>query len=204
MSAVIADLGAGILWVLLKYALAVIVGLLLHMALVYSLAVGLMSRLKVRTFFQGIRPAQLIAFSSGSSSATLPVTIECAHKNLGVPMKIGSFVLPLGATINMDGTALFQGVSALFISQVYGLDLSFMQQITVVVTATLASIGTAGTPGAGMVTLAIVLRSIGIPMEGIGLIMGVERLLDMCRTAVNITGDACCAVVVAAQEIEAT
>ena len=104
----------------------------------------------------------------------------------------------------MDGTALFQGVSALFICQVYGQDLSFAQQLTVVVTATLASIGTAGTPGAGMVTLAIVLRSIEIPMEGIGLIMGVERLLDMCRTAVNITGDACCAVVVAAKEIEAT
>jgi len=202
MSAVIADLGAGILLVLLKYALVVIVGLLLHMALVYSLAIGLLSRLRIRAFFEGIRPAQLIAFSSGSSSATLPVTIECTHKNLGVPGKIASFVLPLGATINMDGTALFQGVSALFISQVYGLDLSFGQQLTVVVTATLASIGTAGTPGAGMVTLAIVLRSIGIPMEGIGLIFGVERLLDMCRTAVNITGDACCAVVVAAKEIE--
>ena len=204
MAAVIADLGAGILVVLLKYALAVIVGLLLHMAVVYSLAIRLLSRLKVRAFFQGIWPAQLIAFSSGSSSATLPVTIECTRKNLGVPGKIASFVLPLGATINMDGTALFQGVSALFISQVYGQDLSFAQQLTVVVTATLASIGTAGTPGAGMVTLAIVLRSIGIPMEGIGLIMGVERLLDMCRTAVNITGDACCAVVVAAKEIEAT
>jgi len=203
MSAVVADLGAGILLVLLKYALAVIVGLLLHMAVVYSLAIGLLSPLRVRSFFKGIRPAQLIAFSSGSSSATLPVTIECSHKNLGVPRKIGSFVLPLGATINMDGTALFQGVSALFICQVYGQDLSFAQQLTVVVTATLASIGTAGTPGAGMVTLAIVLRSIEIPMEGIGLIMGVERLLDMCRTAVNITGDACCAVVVAAKDIEA-
>lgn len=203
MCAVIADLGAGVLMVLLKYALAVIVGLLLHMAVVYSLAIGLLSPVRVGAFFKGIRPAQLIAFSSGSSSATLPVTIECTHKHLGVPRKIGSFVLPLGATINMDGTALFQGVSALFISQVYGLDLSFTQQATVVVTATLASIGTSGTPGAGMVTLAIVLRSLEIPMEGIGLIMGVERLLDMCRTAVNITGDACCAVVVAGNDIEA-
>ncbi len=202
MSAVIADLGAGILGVLMKYVVTVIVGLLLHMMLIYPLAIRLMSRLKVRDFFQGIRPAQLIAFSSGSSSATLPVTIECAHKNLGVPMKIGSFVLPLGATINMDGTALFHGVSALFISQVYGLDLTFAQQLTVVVTATLASIGTAGTPGAGMVTLAIVLQSIGIPVEGIGLILGVERLVDMCRTAVNVTGDACCAAVVAAREVE--
>jgi Na+/H+-dicarboxylate symporter len=202
MSAVIADLGASILWVLMKYVVAVMVGLLLHMVVVYSLAIKLMSRLTVRSFFQGIRPAQLIAFSSGSSSATLPVTIECAHENLGVPMKIGSFVLPLGATINMDGTALFHGVSALFISQVYGIDLTFAQQLTVVVTATLASIGTAGTPGAGMVTLAIVLRSIGIPVEGIGLILGVERLVDMCRTAVNVTGDACCAAVVAAREIE--
>ena len=202
MSAVIADLGASILLVLLKYVVAVLVGLLLHMLLVYSLAIKLMSRLSIRQFFKGIRPAQLIAFSSGSSSATLPITIECAHENLGVPMKIGSFVLPLGATINMDGTALFHGVSTLFISQVYGLDLTFAQQLTVVVTATLASIGTAGTPGAGMVTLAIVLRSIGIPVEGIGLILGVERLVDMCRTAVNITGDACCAAVVAAREIE--
>jgi len=202
MSAVIADLGVSILFVLMKYVLAVVVGLLLHMAVVYSLAIKLMSRLTVRAFFEGIWPAQLIAFSSGSSSATLPVTIECAHENLGVPMKIGSFVLPLGATINMDGTALFHGVSTLFISQVYGIDLSFAQQLTVVVTATLASIGTAGTPGAGMVTLAIVLRSVGIPVEGIGLILGVERLVDMCRTAVNITGDACCAVVVAARDSE--
>ena len=204
MSAVVAELGAGILMALLKYAVAVIVGLLLHMAIVYSLAIGLLSRVRVGKFFRGIRPAQLIAFSSGSSSATLPVTIDCSHKSLGVPRQIGSFVLPLGATINMDGTALFQGVSALFICQVYGIDLDLMQQITVVVTATLASIGTAGTPGAGMVTLAIVLRSIQVPIEGIGLIMGVERLLDMCRTAVNITGDACCAVVVAGKEIEAT
>jgi len=202
MSAVIADLGASILLVLMKYVVAVVLGLLLHMAVVYSLAIKLMSGLTVRRFFQGIRPAQLIAFSSGSSSATLPVTIECAHKNLGVPMKIGSFVLPLGATINMDGTALFHGVSTLFISQVYGLDLTFAQQLTVVLTATLASIGTAGTPGAGMVTLAIVLRSIGIPVEGIGLILGVERLVDMCRTAVNVTGDACCAAVVAGREIK--
>ncbi|MCF7975178.1 MAG: dicarboxylate/amino acid:cation symporter [Phycisphaerae bacterium] len=202
MAAVIADFGVGILLVLFKYAMVVIVGLCLHMVVVYPLAIRLLSRVRVPAFFTGMRPAQLIAFSSGSSSATLPVTLECVCETLGVPLKIGGFVLPLGATINMDGTALFQGVSAVFIAQVYGLDLSLVQQVTVVLTATLASIGTSGTPGAGMVTLAIVLRSIGIPVEGIGLIFGVERLLDMCRTVVNITGDACCAVVVANREIE--
>jgi Na+/H+-dicarboxylate symporter len=126
--------------------------------------------------------------------------MECTERTLGVPSGIVSFALPLGATINMDGTALYQGVSAVFIAQVYGMDLTIAQQLTVVVTATLASIGTAGTPMAGIVTLAIVLQSIGVPLEGIGIIMGVERLLDMCRTAVNITGDASCAVVVAATE----
>jgi Na+/H+-dicarboxylate symporter len=202
MSAVIADFGVSILQVLLKYAMVVFVGLCLHMVVVYPVAIRLFSRVSVLAFFKGMRPAQLIAFSSGSSSATLPVTLDCVCKTLGVPLKIGSFILPLGATINMDGTALFQGVSTVFIAQVYGMDLSLTQQVTVVLTATLASIGTSGTPGAGMVTLAIVLRSIGIPVEGIGLIFGVERILDMCRTVVNITGDACCAVVVANQEIE--
>jgi Na+/H+-dicarboxylate symporter len=200
ISAVIADFGASILLVLLKYAIVVIAGLALHMAVVYSLALKIFSRMKIGTFFRGIRPAQLIAFSSGSSSATLPVTMECTERNLGVPGQIVSFALPLGATINMDGTALYQGVSAVFIAQVYGMDLSVAQQLTIVLTATLASIGTSGTPGAGVATLAVVLKSIGVPLEGIGLILGVERLLDMCRSVVNITGDASCAVVVASSE----
>jgi proton glutamate symport protein len=200
ISAVVADFGLDILFVLVKYSLVVVVGLVLHVAIVYSLAIKIFSKQKVRTFFRGIRPAQLIAFSSASSSATLPVTMECAEKNLDVPGQIASFALPLGATINMDGTALYQGVSTVFIAQVYGLGLNPMQQLTIVLTAVLASIGTAGTPAAGVITLAIVLKSIGVPLEGIALIMGVERILDMCRSVVNVTGDASCAVVVASSE----
>jgi len=202
ISAVIADFGLDILLNLLKYSLVVIAGLVLHAAIVYSLAIKMFSRQKIGAFFRGIRPAQLIAFSSGSSSATLPVTMECTERNLGVSRQLCSFVLPLGATINMDGTALFQGVSAIFIAQVCGKDLSMAQQLVIVLTATLASIGTAGAPGVGMITLAIVLKSVGLPLQGIGLIWGVERILDMCRTAVNITGDASCAVVVASTEGE--
>ena len=202
ISAVVADFGLGILFVLLKYSLVVIAGLILQVTIVYSSAIKIFSKHKIRTFFRGIRPAQLIAFSSASSSATLPVTMECTEKNLGVPGQIASFALPLGATINMDGTALYQGVSAVFIAQFYGMGLTVPQQLTIVLTAVLASIGTAGAPMAGVITLAIVLKSIGVPLEGIALIMGVERILDMCRTVVNVTGDASCAVVVASSESE--
>ncbi|UCD53084.1 MAG: dicarboxylate/amino acid:cation symporter [Phycisphaerales bacterium] len=200
IAAVTANFGAEILRVLTKYALVVLLGLILHACLVYSMAVKVLARTKVWPFFKGIRPAQLIAFSSSSSSAALPVTMECAEENLGVPREIASFALPLGATINMDGTALYQGVAAAFIAQVYGMDLNVGQQLTIVLTATLASIGTAGTPGAGMAMLVIVLKSIGVPIEGIGLILGLDRILDMCRTAVNVTGDASCAMVVAAMD----
>jgi Na+/H+-dicarboxylate symporter len=200
IASVVADFGLNILLLLIKYCLTVVVGLVAHVLLVYSSVIKAFSKMAVRTFFAGIRPAQLIAFSSGSSSATLPVTIECTSQTLGVSRYICSFTLPLGATINMDGTALYQGVSAVFLAQLYGLDLSLGQQLTVVLTATLASIGTAGTPGAGIVTLAVVLTSIGVPLEGIAIIMGVERILDMCRSVVNITGDAACAVVVGATE----
>jgi len=202
ISAVVADFGLGILLILLKYSLVVIVGLILHVTIVYSSAIKLFSKQSIGTFFRGIRPAQLIAFSSASSSATLPVTMECTEKNLGVPGQVASFALPLGATINMDGTALYQGVSAVFIAQFYGMGLTLPQQLTIVLTAVLASIGTAGTPMAGVITLAIVLKSIGVPLEGIALIMGVERILDMCRSVVNVTGDASCAVVVASSEGE--
>jgi len=202
ISAVVADFGLSILFVLLKYSLVVIAGLILHVTIVYSSAIKIFSKQKIGTFFRGIRPAQLIAFSSASSSATLPVTMECTEKNLGVPTQIASFALPLGATINMDGTALYQGVSAVFIAQFYGMGLTVPQQLTIVLTAVLASIGTAGTPMAGVITLAIVLKSIGVPLEGIALIMGVERILDMCRSVVNVTGDASCAVVVASSESE--
>lgn len=202
ISAVVAEFGAGILLALLKYSIVVIAGLMLHVIIVYSSAVRIFSKQKIAAFFRGIRPAQLIAFSSASSSATLPVTMECTEKNLGVSAKICSFALPLGATINMDGTALYQGVSTVFLAQIYGMDLSIAQQLAIVLTATLASVGTAGTPGAGIITLAIVLKSIGVPLEGIAIIMGAERLLDMCRSVVNVTGDASCAVVVASTENE--
>jgi len=200
IAAVVANFGAGILLLLLKYAAVVIAGLALHTVIVYSTVIKVFTKQKIGAFFKGIRPAQLIAFSSGSSSATLPVTMECTEKNLGVSPKLCSFVLPLGATINMDGTALFQGVSTVFLAQVFGMELSIAQQLTIVLTATLASIGTAGTPGAGIITLVIVLKSVGIDPQGIALIMGVERILDMCRSVVNVTGDASCAVVVAASE----
>ncbi len=199
-ASIVGEFGIDILTLLLKYALVVIVGLAVYMVTAFSLAVTVFSDVGIRKFFRGIRPAQLIAFSTSSSSATLPVTMECTQDNLGVPKEIASLTLPLGATINMDGTALYQGVSALFVAQVYGMDLGIGQQLTIVLTATLASIGTAGAPAAGIMMLAIILRSIGVPLEGIALILGVERILDMCRTVVNVTGDACCAVVVSATE----
>jgi Na+/H+-dicarboxylate symporter len=199
-ASIVGEFGLDILSLLLKYTLVVMVGLGLYMVTVFSLAIRIFSKLGIRRFFRGIRPAQLIAFSTSSSSATLPVTMECAQDDLGVPREVASLTLPLGATINMDGTAFYQGVSAVFIAQVYGMDLSVGQQLTIVLTATLASIGTAGVPAAGIMMLAIILRSIGVPLEGIALILGVERILDMCRTVVNVTGDACCAVVVSASE----
>ncbi|MBM4026222.1 MAG: dicarboxylate/amino acid:cation symporter [Planctomycetes bacterium] len=200
IAAVVADFGFGILVMLLKYSMVVLLGLLVHMLVVYSASLKILGKAGVARFFRGIRPAQLVAFSSSSSAATLPVTIECVTENLGVPSSVGSFTLPLGATINMDGTALYQGVATMFLAQLYGMPLDFGQQLTVVLTATLASIGTAGVPGVGIVMLAIVLNAAGVPLQGIGIILGVDRILDMCRTVVNVTGDAVCAVVVASTE----
>ncbi|MBO1910777.1 cation:dicarboxylase symporter family transporter, partial [Microvirga sp. 3-52] len=144
--------------------------------------------------------AALVAFSTASSAGTLPVTIKNTNENLGVPNKISSFVLPLGATINMDGTAIYQGVAIVFIAQFYSLDLTFLQLVTVVLTTVLASIGTAGVPGAGMIMLAMVLTSVNMPLEGIALIAGIDRILDMMRTSVNVVGDASAAVIVAGTE----
>jgi Na+/H+-dicarboxylate symporter len=200
IAAVVADFGFGILLMLLRYCIVVLLGLAIHMLFVYGLALKAFTKLSLGTFFRGFRPAQLVAFCSSSSNATLPVSMECVEKNLGVPSHICSFTLPLGATINMDGTALLQGVATAFLAQIYGIDLTPVQYVTVVLTATLASIGTAGIPGAGMVMLAIVLNSVGVPLQGIGIILGVDRFLDMCRTVVNITGDGVCAVVVASTE----
>tara|TARA_R100000750_G_scaffold62762_2_gene57869 strand:- start:1392 stop:1913 length:522 start_codon:yes stop_codon:yes gene_type:complete len=158
------------------------------------------TKVSLGTFFKAIRPAMLLGFSTSSSSATLPVTMERVEKNLGVEEEVSSFVLPIGATINMDGTSLYQAVAAVFIAQALGMDLTIIQQLTIVLTATLASIGAAGVPGAGIVMLVVVLQSINVPVEGIALILGVDRILDMCRTTVNITGDAAVALTVASTE----
>jgi len=198
IAAIIGQYGVGILQTLVVYSVVVV--LAIHGAVVYPTAVRLFAGMRTVHFFKGIAPAQLLAFSTSSSNATLPVTMECSEENLGVSEEVSAFVLPLGATINMDGTALYQGVATIFIAQVYGLDLSITQQLMVVLTATLASIGAAGVPGVGMITLALVLQTVGVPLEGLALILGVDRILDMCRTAVNVTGDASCAVVVAATE----
>lgn len=204
IAAVTADFGFEILSTLSWYALTVVVGLAIHMFVVYGGMLRIMvgRRMPLKRFFRTMGSVQLLGFSSSSSAATLPLNMETVRDRLGVSERVTSFVLPLGATMNMDGTALYQGVAAVFIAQVYGLPLTLMDQAAVVLTATLASIGTAAVPGAGLVMLVIVLNSIGVPVEGIALILGIDRLLDMCRTVVNVTGDAAVAVIVAASENE--
>ena len=199
---VVADLGLDVLGALLVYSLCVVGGLALMAVVVYPLVLKLFTGVGPGRFYKAIAPAQLLAFSSASSSATLPVTMECVEKRLGVKEEVSSFVLPLGATINMDGTALYQGGAAVFIAQLYSMNLGLGDQLAIVGTATLASIGTAGVPGAGVVMLVIVLQSVGVPLEGIAAILGVDRLLDMCRTTCNVTGDAMVATVVAGTEGE--
>ncbi|CAM5784332.1 MULTISPECIES: dicarboxylate/amino acid:cation symporter [Brevibacillus] len=199
---IVGKYGLSVLLPLSKVILGVAIGCLLHAAIVYSLSVKLFAGMKPLQFFKGIAPAGMIAFSTSSSSGTLPITIQNVESNLGVSKRVSSFVLPLGATINMDGTALYQGVCALFVAQFYGIDLSFAQLLTIVLTATLASIGTAGVPGAGLIMLTMVLTSVGLPLEGMALIAGVDRILDMFRTSVNVIGDASAAVVVASSEGE--
>ena len=194
--------GLGILNALLIYSLTVLLGLLLHVGVVYGLIIRFLGARSWRAFLRAVRPAQLIAFSTSSSSATLPVSLECAQERLRVRRSVSSFVLPLGATVNMDGTALYQGVAAVFIAQVFHMDLSFIAQLSIILTATLASIGAAGVPGAGMITLMMVLTTAGIPPSGLALILGVDRLLDMFRSAVNVTGDLTVAAVLDAHEGE--
>ncbi|AOV07148.1 dicarboxylate/amino acid:cation symporter [Sporosarcina ureilytica] len=200
LAPIIGQYGISVLLPLLKVVLGVYLACLLHALLVYSTAVKVWGGMGPLHFFKGISPAALVAFSTASSAGTLPVTIKNVNENLGVPNKISSFVLPLGATINMDGTAIYQGVAVVFIAQFYGLDLTLMQLVTVVLTTVLASIGTAGVPGAGMIMLAMVLSSVNMPLEGIALIAGIDRVLDMMRTTVNIVGDASAAVVVSGTE----
>lgn len=198
----IADLGIGLLKQLAWYCMTVVLGLALMMFVIYPAVLRVFTPVRYARFFGAISPAQLLAFSSSSSGATMPVTMECVEKRLGVSEDVTSFVIPVGATVNMDGTALYQGVAAAFIAQMYGMDLSIGQQLTIVLTATLASIGTAAVPGVGIVMLVIVLEAVGLPLEGIAVILGVDRILDMCRTSVNVTGDCMVAAVVAHSEKE--
>ena len=191
-----------LLYALLWYAITVVIGLFFMMIVIYPILLKYFSKIRYMDFFKGMRPAMLLGFSTSSSTATLPVTMDRVEKHLGVSEEVCSFVLPLGATINMNGTSLYQGVSAIFIAQALGLDLPLSSQLIIVLTATLAAIGTAGVPGAGLVMLVIVLEAVGIPAAGIALIMAPERILDMIRTMVNITGDATVAVVVASTEDE--
>ena len=192
---IIATNGTAIIGSLAMVLLTAYICYVFHAVLVYSLSVRAMGGMSPAKFFKGMMPAIIFAFSSASSVGTLPINLDCTQK-LGAKKEVASFVLPLGATINMDGTAIYQGVCAIFIAACYGIQLTLPQMLTIVLTATLASIGTAGVPGAGMVMLAMVLTSVGLPVDGIALVAGVDRIFDMGRTTVNITGDAACAIVV--------
>ncbi len=197
-----------IFYALGSYSLVVVMGLSVILLIVYptivSLAISKKTKMNFKHsflyFYRGIRPAQLLAFSTSSSAATLPVTMECVVDNLGVEEEISSFVLPIGATVNMDGTSLYQGVAVVFLAQFHMIDLTLVQQITIVFTATLASIGSAAVPSAGLIMLIIVLESVGLNPAWIAIIFPVDRILDMCRTVVNVTGDAAVATVIASTE----
>ncbi len=196
---VVAENGPAVLGSLAMVLLVAYAAYIVHMVIVYSAAVKLGAGMGPVKFFKGMVPAMIMAFSSASSVGTLPLNLECSEK-LGADKDVSSFVLPLGATINMDGTAIYQGVCAIFIASCFGITLTFSQMLTIVLTATLASIGTAGVPGAGMIMLAMVLQSVGLPVEGIALVAGIDRIFDMGRTTVNITGDASCAIIVSELE----
>jgi Na+/H+-dicarboxylate symporter len=205
IAAVVANFGFDLLRSLLVYTVVVVVGLATHLIVTYGLILRFLAGLNPIAFFKRVAAVPLFAFSTSSSNATLPLTIETAEEKVGVSNEVASFVLPLGATINMDGTALYQAVAAMFIAQIYGIDLSLGLQLTIVLTATLASIGAAGVPSAGIITLIIVLNAVGLGehvQAGIALILGVDRILDMLRTSVNVCGDLTCAAVIARSEGE--
>jgi Na+/H+-dicarboxylate symporter len=192
----VSDFGVPILSTLGYYMFCVILGLAIQFFVVYSVLIWLFARINPMIFYSGLREAFIVAFTTSSSAATLPVTFQCVEENLGVPNKIASFVLPLGATVNMNGTSLYQAVAAIFIAQFYGLDLSYSQLATILLTSMLAAVGTAPVPGVGIIMLIMVLQSVGIPAQGIGLILGVDRILDMLRTIPNIAGDAVVSLIV--------
>ncbi len=194
------DLGYSAILPVLKYVVAAVSAMGIHVIVVYMTILALVGKLKPMQFFKNIFSAMQLAFSTASSSGTLPVSLECAEKNCGVDNEVASFVLPLGATINMDGTAIMQGTAVVFIAQAYGIDLTMMDYASVILTATLASIGTAGVPGSGVIMLSMVITQIGLPIEAVGIVMGVDRLIDMARTSVNITGDILCSTIVAKSE----
>lgn len=200
IAATVGEFGFEILQTLAWYAGTLILAYLLHQFITLAILVRTLGGMNPLRFFRELKDVMLIAFSSSSSAATLPINMETCEQRLGVPKEITSFVLPLGATINMDGTSMYQAVATVFIAQVYGLDLGLTGQLTILLTAVLASIGTAPVPGVGLVMLIIVLRSVQVPEEGIALILGVDRILDMCRTVLNVTGDAVVAVIMAKQE----
>ena len=202
LTPVVAENGAKIIGSLAMVLATAYLSYVIHALVVYSTTVRTMGGMSPLKFFKGMAPAMIFAFSSASSVGTLPLNMECCEK-LGADKETTAFVLPLGATINMDGTAIYQGVCAIFIASCFGIDLTLGEMATIVVTATLASIGTAGVPGAGMVMLAMVLTSVGLPVEGIALVAGVDRIFDMGRTVLNITGDASCAIIVSNLERKA-
>jgi Na+/H+-dicarboxylate symporter len=200
MAKAIAELGLGYIATLAKYCMTVLLGLGGHTAVLVLVLCPLLARVSPKRFLMGMLPALELAFSTSSSSATLPVTIDCATRRVGANENVSNFMLPIGATINMDGTALYAAVASLFIAQVYGVDLTLQAQLMVFLTAVLVSVGTAGIPGGSIALLPIILGSADIPIEGIGIIIGVDRFLDMCRTVVNVTGDSVGTVVVSRSE----
>lgn len=202
ISATVAEFGFSILQTLLLYSVTVIAGLAVLTFVEYPILLKIFTKVPVYKFFKLQRQVIAVAFSTSSSAATLPVTMDICEKKLGVPNRIASFVLPLGTTVNMDGTALYQAVATMFIAQVYGFDLNLTQQLTIVLTAALAAVGTAPVPGVGLIMLIIVLKSVGVPEEGIALIIGVDRILDMCRTVPNVIADSLACVVIASSEGE--
>ena len=197
---IFATLGFAAILPLITYFLVVVGALLIHLFVSYGMLLKIFTRLPVITFYQKVKEIWLYAFSTASSNASIPVTLKIVEEKLGVQNKVASFTVPLGATINMDGTAIMQGVATVFIAQAYSVPMMVTDYLTVIATATLASIGTAGVPGVGLITLAMVLNQVGLPVEGIGLIIGIDRLLDMMRTAVNVTGDAIVSCIVGKSE----
>jgi len=202
MAWVAGNYGLSILLPLAKIIACVYVACILHAVVTYGLILKFYGGLRLKPFFKGILDAQMVAFTTTSSSGTLPVTIRCAQENLGVSKSISSFVLPLGATINMDGTAIYEAIAALFVAQVFGVTLSGGDYFTIILVGTLASVGTAGVPGAGLIMLTLVLTQLGLPLEGLAIVAGIDRVLDMARTSINVTGDGMIATIIAKSEGE--